>query len=323
MNNYKKKIFNNNFFIVKQFKNYVNMYFSNAITLKSRQKHPFHLVDPSPWPLTTSFGALFTTFGSVLFFHSYKNGFFLFLIGFVTVLLSVYAWWRDIIRESSFEGHHNLIVQNNLRIGMVLFIVSEIMFFFAFFWAFFYLNFSPISDLTKFNIIFKLWDISVNNTVLLINIPFLDSIFTLNVPFLNIELLSIPFLNSVLLLSSGIIVTWSHNAILKGNKIQVKISLFLTILFAIIFIIFQVYEYYNTTFCISDGTFGSCFYLLTGFHGFHVFVGTCFLIISYIRLCKNHFTNKHHFGFEAAIWYWHFVDVVWLFLFVVIYWWKS
>ena len=187
-------------------------------------------------------------------------------------------------------------VQNGLRYGMILFIVSEIMFFAAFFWAFFHSSLAPTVEIGA------IW------------------------PPKGIEVLNpwdIPFLNTVILLSSGASVTWAHHAILAGNRKQAITGLFLTVLLATIFTGFQAYEYLEAPFTISDGIYGSTFYMATGFHGFHVIIGTLFLSVCLIRLIKHHFTPGHHFGFEAAAWYWHFVDVVWLFLFVCIYYWGG
>jgi len=270
----------------------MNKKYKNNIT----QKHPFHLVDSSPWPLVASLGALFITFGGVMYMHLYKNGLFLFFIGLLVLIYVMYCWWRDIVREGSFEGQHTQIVQHGLRMGMILFIISEIMFFFAFFWAFFHSSLSPV--------------------------PAIGGVW----PPMGIEILNpweIPLLNTILLLSSGATVTWAHHAIVAGDRKQSILGLISTIIFAIIFTCFQVVEYLNAKFFISDSVYGSTFYLTTGFHGFHVFIGTCFLIVCLIRLYNHHFTREHHFGFEAAAWYWHFVDVVWLFLFITIYWWGS
>jgi len=258
------------------------------------QKHPFHLVDPSPWPLLASQGGLAFTFGAVMYAHNYNGGFTLFFLGFFTILFSMYVWWRDIIREGTFEGQHTFDVQKGLRQGVLLFIVSEIMFFFAFFWAFF--------------------DSSIKPSFMLGGVWPPEGLETLS-PW------GIPLLNTVLLLTSGATVTWAHHAIVAGSKQNAQLGLFFTIILAIVFTGFQVFEYLNAPFTISDGVYGSTFFLATGFHGFHVFVGTCFLIVCLIRLSVNHFTREHHFGFEAAAWYWHFVDVVWLFLFVTVYWW--
>jgi len=256
-------------------------------------KHSFHLVDVSPWPIVSAFAALMTTFGGVLYMHGYLGGNFLFKFGFLMLLFMMYCWWRDVIREGTFEGQHTKSVQTGLKWGMLLFIVSEIMFFFAFFWAFFHSSFNPS--------------------------PILGGVW----PPLFMTVLNpwkIPLLNTILLLTSGATITWAHHSIVWGSKDQSILALFITIILAIIFTGLQAFEYITAPFTISDSVYGSTFYLATGFHGFHVFVGSCFLIVCLIRLIFNHFTKEHHFGFEAAAWYWHFVDVVWLFLFVTIYW---
>lgn len=263
---------------------------------KNNQKHPFHLVDPSPWPFVGSIGAFGFTFGTVLYMHKYSGGFLLFILGLFTILYTMFFWWRDIIREATFEGQHTLAVQHGLRQGVLLFIISEIMFFVAFFWAFF--------------------DASIKPSAILGGVWPPEGISIIN-PW------DLPLLNTVILLSSGTTVTVVHHAIIAGSKKTANFALFITIILAFEFTCIQIFEYYNAPFTISDGIYGSTFFMATGFHGFHVFIGTCFLTICLIRLIKNHFTRQHHFGFEAAAWYWHFVDVVWLFLFIAIYWWGS
>ena len=264
--------------------------------MKNYQKHPFHLVDPSPSPLTASIGAFCWLSGTAMYFHGYVGGLFTCFLGLSLVLYTMYSWWKDIVREGTFEGNHTSMVQIGLRFGMILFIVSEVMFFFAFFWAFFHSSLAPT--------------------------PEIGSIY----PPKGIEVLSaweVPFLNTLILLTSGAAVTWSHHAILLGERKQAIFSLVLTIVLAIIFTGLQVFEYCNSSFTISDSVYGSTFYMATGFHGFHVFIGTCFLTVCLVRLIQYHFTQQHHFGFEAAAWYWHFVDVVWIFLFITIYYWGG
>ena len=261
-----------------------------------KTRHSFHLVDPSPWPLVAAFGALMFTTGMVLYMHRFLEGGLLASTGFVIILYVMFTWWRDIVREATFEEQHTAIVQRGLRLGMILFIVSEIMFFFAFFWAFFHSSLAPTYNIGS------VW------------------------PPQSIDVIStsgIPLTNTFFLLSSGATVTWAHHAIIVRAKKQAIAGLLLTILLAAIFTGFQGIEYFEAPFNISDSVFGSCFFLTTGFHGFHVFVGTIALIISLIRIVLNHFTNEHHFGFESAAWYWHFVDVVWLFLFISVYWWSG
>lgn len=262
--------------------------------MKKTLGHPFFLVAPSPWPILASAGACFLTFGGVLYFNGFEGGFFLGKLGFFLIIMIMFCWWGDIIREGMYEGQHTKAVQIGLRAGVILFIVSEIMFFFGFFWAFFHSSFNP----TCF--IGGVW------------VPHLVS--ALN-PW------GVPLLNTILLLSSGFSITWAHSAIVLGSKEEAILSLSITILLAIIFTLVQAFEYLTCPFNITDGVYGSTFFLATGFHGFHVLIGSIFLIVCLIRLHYNHFFKSQHFGFEAAAWYWHFVDVVWLFLFITIYWW--
>ena len=245
-------------------------YFYNKQFRYLKTKHSFHLVDPSPWPLVASLGTFFLTSGGVSYMHNYEGGGHLCSIGFLTILYVMYMWWRDIIREATFEEQHTFCVQRGLRLGMVLFIISEIMFFFAFFWAFFHSSLSP-----TFNI-GSIW------------------------PPIGIETIQtsgLPLTNTGFLLSSGATVTWSHHALIARSKRQALIGLILTITLALIFTIFQGLEYLNAPFTISDGIFGSCFYMTTGFHGFHVIIGTITLFVSLVRIVLNHFTSTHHFGF--------------------------
>jgi cytochrome c oxidase subunit 3 len=265
-------------------------------TQKNVYKHPYHLVDPSPWPLTTSFGCLFFTFGTAMSFHGYTGSTLLIFTGFICIIYSMYSWLRDVVREAVYEGQHTLKVQWGLRNGMLLFILSEVMFFFSFFWAFFHSALSPTPEIGS------LW------------------------PPMGIETMNawgIPLLNTIILLTSGATITWAHHAIIYGDRKNAILSLVLTISLAIFFTFIQAFEYVEATFSISDSIYGTTFFLLTGFHGIHVIVGTIFIIVSTLRLINHHFTKQNHFGFEAAAWYWHFVDVVWLFLFVVVYWWGG
>jgi heme/copper-type cytochrome/quinol oxidase subunit 3 len=292
----KKKILNFKFMILKKkIINKSNFFLMQISLLKQiKTKHHWHLVDPSPWPLMASVAAFSLTTGGVLYMHNYILGSSLFKIGLFMLLFVMYTWWRDVVREATFEEHHNVAVQRGLRLGMILFIVSEIMFFFAFFWAFFHSSLSPVFNIGG------VWP------------P--EAIITISSS-------GIPLTNTIFLLSSGATVTWSHHAIRARSKKHTILGLIFTVILAIIFTVLQVYEYFNATFNISDSVFGSCFYMTTGFHGFHVFIGTCCLFVSLFRVVINHFTSTHHFGLESAIWYWHFVDVVWLFLFIMVYWW--
>lgn len=256
--------------------------------------HPYHLVDPSPWPYVMACGAFLTTLGGVVYFH--YSFIWLLLTGLFVFVFTLCVWCRDVVRESTFQGHHTEVVKKGLKIGMVLFIISEICFFVAFFWAFFHSSLAPAIELGA------LW------------------------PPVGIEILnpfSVPLLNTAILLSSGATVTWAHHAIINGSRKQSIIGLTMTVVLGIVFTALQAMEYYEAPFTISDSVYGSTFFMATGFHGFHVFIGTTFLTVCLIRLMFHQFTRHHHFGFEAASWYWHFVDVVWLFLYICIYWWGS
>nr|WPO01468.1 cytochrome c oxidase subunit III [Eocanthecona thomsoni] len=262
--------------------------------MKMHKNHPYHLVDYSPWPLTGSIGAMTLTSGMVLWFH--KNEMYLFYLGITILLLTMIQWWRDIIREATFQGHHTIKVTNGLKIGMILFIVSEIFFFISFFWGFFHSSLAPTVEIGM------MWPpkgIMVFNPM------------------------EIPLLNTMILLCSGMTVTWAHHSLMNNNYYETLKSLMITVILGIYFTILQAYEYKEASFCISDSIYGSCFYMATGFHGIHVMIGTIFLTICLLRHIKCHFSSNHHFGFEAAAWYWHFVDVVWLFLYISIYWWGS
>lgn len=260
--------------------------------MRLHKNHPFHLVDYRPWPLTGSIGALTFTRGIVTWFH--KNNNYLIVLGIIILLLTTLQWWRDITRESTYQGNHTLKVMSGLKIGILLFIISEIIFFISFFWGFFHRRLSPTVEL---------------------------GIIWPPVGIITFNPMEIPLLNTIILLRSGITVTWAHHAIIKGKNKQVTIRLILTVILGIYFRALQGLEYLESRFCIRDSIYGSSFFIATGFHGIHVIIGTTFLIICLIRNIIYHFSKNHHFGFEAAAWYWHFVDVVWLFLYISIYWW--
>nr|YP_009537940.1 cytochrome c oxidase subunit III [Athyma pravara]AYN60670.1 cytochrome c oxidase subunit 3 [Athyma pravara] len=256
--------------------------------------HPYHLVDYSPWPLTGAIGVMTLVTGLVKWFHNFNLN--LLILGYIIVLLTMYQWWRDICREGTYQGKHTILVTKGLRWGMILFIVSEIFFFVSFFWAFFHSSLSPNIEIGS------MWPpISI-------------------VPFNPFQ---IPLLNTIILITSGITVTWAHHALMENNFTQTSQSLLITVLLGIYFTILQAYEYIEAPFTIADSIYGSTFFMATGFHGLHVIIGTIFLLTCFIRHINNHFSNSHHFGFEAAAWYWHFVDVVWLFLYISIYWWGN
>lgn len=253
-------------------------------------KHPYHLVDPSPWPLLGAFGGGTLAVGTVLFMHDVTAV--LIPIGVILVVLTMFLWWRDVVREATYQGHHTPVVQLGLRYGMVLFIASEVMFFSAFFWAYFDAWLYP-KEATGF-----MWP------------PDGVEVFA---PF------GVPFLNTLVLLLSGCTVTWAHHALREGNRRDMLRGLALTVALGILFTALQAFEYMHAAFGFKDGIYSSTFYMATGFHGFHVIVGTIFLIVCLYRAWVGHFKPDHHFGFEAAAWYWHFVDVVWLFLFTFVY----
>jgi heme/copper-type cytochrome/quinol oxidase subunit 3 len=253
-------------------------------------------VSESPWPVFTAIGAFGLTFGMAMYMHGFQGGFGLIELSLCQLIFSVSCWWRDVIRESTIECYHTSKVVVGLKWGMILFITSEVMFFFAFFWSFFYFSFNP--------------SLAVGGVWPPMYLTTLD-------PF------AVPLLNTVLLLTSGVSLTWSHHSIVLGAKGEAVVGLIITLIYATAFSALQYYEYINAPFCMSDGVYGSIFYLTTGFHGFHVFVGSLFLGVCLYRLFADHFTRERHFGFEAAAWYWHFVDVVWLFLYLVFYLWGS
>lgn len=264
------------------------MYMSNLV------RHPYHLVDESPWPIIAAAGGLILTSGLVKWFHT-NNGSLMF-IGLALILLVILQWWRDISREGALQGLHTGIVEVGLRWGIILFIVSEVFFFVSFFWAFFHRSLAPGVDIGSS------WP------------PAGIKVFN---PF------QVPLLNTIVLLSSGVRVTWAHHALIAGNHTSTVQGLIITVVLGLYFTALQAIEYYEARFSIADSAYGSTFFIATGFHGLHVIVGTTFLIVCLLRLAKSEFRAKHHFGFEAAAWYWHFVDVVWLFLYVSIYWWGG
>ena len=267
-------------------------------------KHPYHLVDPSPWPALGALAALCLTAGLVLFMHELAGGVALTSLGAILTVLTMVVWWRDVIREATFEGHHTPIVQIGMRFGMALFIASEVMFFAAWFWAFF--------DASLF----------ANEAKMFERVAFTGGTW----PPQGVEVLEpfhLPLLNTIILLTSGATATWAHHALREGNTGHVRLGLWLTILLGATFTGVQAYEYAHAHFGFTDGIYSSTFFMATGFHGAHVLIGTVFLCVCLGRSYRNHFKSDHHFGFEAAAWYWHFVDVVWLFLFFCIYWWGG
>ena len=257
-------------------------------------KHPYHLVDPSPWPLTSAFAAGLMLFGIILWA---RDGLpWVFFLGLLGVLTSMFFWFRDVVREARTPGIHTPVVRLGMRYGMSLFIASEVMFFVAFFWAYFH---------------FALYPEHVSGAAKAVWPP--EGIHTFD-PF------HLPLLNTLILLLSGCTVTWAHHALLENDRKSMLLGLGLTVLLGLSFTSFQALEYSEAPFAFAGGgVYPSVFFLATGFHGFHVLVGTIFLAVCWFRARAGQFTPQRHFGFEAAAWYWHFVDVVWLFLFVFIY----
>ena len=271
--------------------------------------HPYHIVRPSLWPLFASLAAGLFVVGMVLLMHDISFGKFHIgwkgtALGIIAILIAMYGWWKDVVHETITEKAHNSITEIGMRYGMVLFIASEVMFFVAFFWAFF--------DVSLF----------ANELQQFLRVEYTQGQW----PPPQIEVIDpfyIPLLMTIILLLSGCTVTWAHYEILEGRQRQATQALAITVFLGFFFLGFQIYEYTHATFPFDEGAFSSTFYMATGFHGFHVFVGSVFLAVCLLRQMKGHFTPKKHFGFEAAAWYWHFVDVVWLFLFIAIYFWGS
>ena len=260
----------------------------------THQTHMYHIVNPSPWPPTGALSALLITSGLIIWFHF--NSIILLILGLLTNTLTIYQWWRDVIWESTFQDHHTPTVQRGLRYGIILFIISEVLFFTGFFWAFYHSSLAPTPELGG------CWPPT--------------GICPLNP-------LEVPLLNTSVLLASGVSITWAHHSLMEGNRKHILPVLFITVTLGIYFTLLQASEYYKAPFMISYGVYGSTFFIATGFHGLHEVIGSIFLIVCFLCQLKFHFTSNHHFSFEATAWYRHFVDVVWLLLFVSIYWWGS
>lgn len=257
------------------------------------KKHPFHLVTIRPWPIICSINAFNLIITLIIWF--YLKIYWTLLINFILLVISILIWWRDVIRERTYQGHHTQSIRKILKFRIILFIISEIFFFISFFWTYFHNRLSPSIEIG------------------------------INWPPKNIIIFNpykIPLLNSLILITSGITLTWSHYCILNKNYLISKILIFFTILLGILFSSIQYIEYIEAPFSINDRIFSSIFFLLTGFHGLHVLIGIIFLSICFIRILLNHFSNFHHFNFERRAWYWHFVDVIWLLLYIIVYWWN-
>ena len=256
-------------------------------------KHPFHIVDASPWPLTGAVGSLFLVRGLSGWIHHHDKGG-LILIGFTLIGLTIALWWRDVRRESTYQGKHTDKVENGIRTSIILFITREACFFFAFFWAFYHSSLRPRVEVGS------VWPPKRIEPVH----PF-----------------EVPLLNTTVLLTRGATITWGHMGILRSEWLEATTAIAATLFLGIVFTTLQGLEYGSCSFTIADSVYGRTFYVATGFHGLHVVFGTVFIGVIWIRHLKGHFSSGHHFGFEGRAWYWHFVDVVWLLLFVRIYWW--
>jgi len=267
--------------------------------------HDYHLVEPSPWPAVGAASAFITAVGAVVWMHGSAP--WVMIIGFLGVLYTMFMWWRDVINEAH-AGDHTPVVSLHLRYGMIMFIASEVMFFVAWFWAFF--DASLFADeaiqASRVALTGGVWP------------PTGTKIF---------DPWHLPLVNTLILLTSGTTVTWAHHALLNNDRQRLKWGLIATVALGALFTCVQAYEYAHAQFAFSregeGNIYGSTFFMATGFHGFHVLVGTIFLLVCLFRAMKGHFTPQQHFGFEAAAWYWHFVDVVWLFLFSCVYVWAS
>ena len=263
------------------------------------KNHQYHILPPNIWPLMGAASALAFTSGMVLFMHKLANWQIVLPLGIMGLIATFYAWFSNVVKEAQ-QGDHTPVVQLHLRYGMILFIASEVMFFVGWFWSWFDFALFP-NELAE-----AVGGVFPPKAIKEVINPF-----------------DLPLLNTLILLCSGTTVTWAHHCLIHGDRKGLKQGLWLTILLGLTFTSIQAYEYVHAPFAFGLNTYGSAFFMATGFHGFHVIIGTIFLIVCLIRAYKGHFTPRQHFGFEAAAWYWHFVDVVWLFLFVVVYVWGG
>jgi cytochrome c oxidase subunit III len=277
------------------------------------KNHDYHILPPDPWPIIGAFSALGMAAGGIMWMHNAAHGGLVFLLGLACVLFTMFSWWSNVIKEAH-AGDHTPVVSLHLRYGMILFIASEVMFFVGWFWAWF--------DFSLFPAPIEVVDGATQIVQGATSVVHGKGIW----PPKGIEVLdafSFPLLNTLILLCSGTTVTWAHHALLHGDRKSLKTGLWLTILLGLLFSSIQAWEYAHAPFAFKGLNYGAAFFMATGFHGFHVIIGTIFLIVCLIRAYRGDFTPKQHFGFEAAAWYWHFVDVVWLFLFVSIYVWGG
>ncbi|MFM9940258.1 MAG: cytochrome c oxidase subunit 3 [Hyphomicrobiaceae bacterium] len=297
----------------------------------ANKHHDYHLVDPSPWPLVGSIFAFIMAVGAIVWMKTMGDpkavllgmrGSACFFVGFLGVLFTMIMWWRDVINEAH-GGDHTPVVRLHLRYGMILFIASEVMFFVAWFWAYFDVSLfpaavEPLPITDSKGIVSAGRDLigMVDRNALTGGVwpPKPSPNFTS-----TFDPWGLPLVNTLILLLSGTTVTWAHHALLENNRKGLIWGLAVTVVLGLMFTALQAYEYGHAAFKFSGHIYGATFFMATGFHGAHVIIGTIFLAVCLFRAMKGHFSPKQHFGFEAAAWYWHFVDVVWLFLFLCIY----
>ena len=275
--------------------------------------HQYHLVQPSPWPIIGATATFILAVGAIAWMkHLFAAAPLIFGLGALGVLYTMFGWWRDVALEATYRGDHTPIVQISHRYGMILFIASEVMFFVAWFWAYFNTALFPA-------------DVHQQMGALIGNVERYDVLGGMWPPkgIRTFDPWHLPLLNTLILLTSGTTVTWAHHALLENDRQGLKWGLILTIALGAAFTSVQAYEYSHAGFHFSQNIYGATFFMATGFHGFHVIIGTVFLTVCLVRAFLGHFTPKQHLGFEFAAWYWHFVDVVWLFLFSCIYVWGA
>jgi cytochrome c oxidase subunit III len=283
----------------------------------------YYVPNPSPWPLITSIGLFFLALGTVLSINGLKAGPWLMGFGGAVIVFMMVRWFGEVIGESE-GGLYNAQVDRSFRWGMAWFIFSEVMFFAAFFGALFYIRVFAIEWIGADNVLWPNFDAAWPTA----GPKGPEAVAAGALPaagqFSPMGAWGIPAINTLILLTSGVTVTWAHWGLLQDNRAKLITGLFLTVALGIVFIGLQAYEYVHAYtelgLTLKTGIYGALFFMLTGFHGFHVTMGTIMLAVILGRSLKGHFRPDHHFGFEAVAWYWHFVDVVWLFLFICVYW---
>nr|AGN73940.1 cytochrome c oxidase subunit III [Aphis glycines]AGW80615.1 cytochrome oxidase subunit III [Aphis glycines] len=259
-----------------------------------KMNQPYFILNLSPWPILMAFNTFNLMISNIMTMNFKFN--LILLINFLMIIMISMLWWRDVIRESTFQGNHNFFIMNLIKFSMILFIISEMFLFISFFWNFLHNSLAPSIELG-------------------LNWP------PKNISFFNPLL--IPLLNTIILLTSSFTITLTHFYLLNNSKKKTIIFMNLTIILSIYFLMLQMLEYNQATFTFSDSIFGSSFYMATGFHGLHVIIGTIFLMTNLMRMLKLHFSFIHHIKFELAAWYWHFIDIIWLFLYMTFYWWNN